>query len=196
MNTRGIVIAFEGRKDVGKTTQARLLVNNLNNIGEKTEYMSFPNINTNIGKIIDGCLKGNLKFHPKIVHLIMSANRWEMQSIIKEKINQNINIVLDTYYISGMVYSRALNGINDELFTTTEIGLIKPDITILLTHPYENDNINTLEDSLSEKLIFDDFIEDDWWVYNFKLEINTLSNDILSHVLLTKNKLKEDISYL
>lgn len=197
MATRGMLIVFEGNKNVGKTTQAKLLVNNLNNINISTEYIAFPDfINTNTGKLLDDYFKGYTKFHPTVLHLLLSANRWEMQDIIKQKLDNNINIVLDTYYISGIVYSRALNnGINDILFTNTEIGLIKPDLTILLTYQHDDEKISE-DDLLQEKLIYDDFIEEDWLVYNLNLQINTLNNDIISNVLNLKNKLKNHLNYV
>lgn len=199
MATRGMLIVFEGKKNVGKTTQAKLLVNNLNNTNIRTEYIAFSNFkNTSIGKLLDNYFKGYIKLHPTVVHLLLSANRWKMQNIIKEKINNNINVVLDTYYISGIVYSRALNGgKNDIFFTDTERGLIKPDVTILLTYQHENEKISTIEeDLLQEKIIYDDFIEKDWLVYNLNLQINILNNDIISNVLLLKNELKNDINYV
>lgn len=198
MDTRGMIIVFEGKKNVGKTTQAKLLVNNLNNMNIPTEYISFPCLNTNIGKLLEDYLKGNTKFTLTVVHLLLSANRWEMQEIIKEKIENNINVVLDTYYISGIVYSRALNGgLSDIFFTETESGLIKPDVTILLTHQYDNEKINILEkDYYEEKIIYDDFIEKDWLVYKLDLQINILNSDILSNIINLKDKLKKEINYV
>ncbi len=50
--SRGKIILIEGTDCSGKETQSKLLIDKLNNMGEKTVYFSFPNYSSPTGKII------------------------------------------------------------------------------------------------------------------------------------------------
>lgn len=130
-NNQGLFIVFEGLDRSGKSTQAKLLFEWLQSIGAKTELLSFPNRKTEIGKLIDSVLKGETKLSDEALHLLFSANRWEMQSEIKSKLEQGINLVVDRYSFSGIAYSTA-KGLSYEWTKEADVGLIMPSFIFFL----------------------------------------------------------------
>jgi dTMP kinase len=186
---RGILIAFEGKDKCGKTTQAKMLVNKLNRNNIKTEYLAFPNRNTYIGKKIDKYLKKEIYYTPDIIEILFAENRKEMQEYILSNLKNNINVVLDRYYISGIVYSKAHdNKVNFNL----NKGLVKPDITILLDYVYgELKNEEKYENNLFQsKLNFYEFKENDWLVFKDNYPKEVLNNKIIDLIepFLNSNK--------
>ena len=75
---RGAFILFEGIDRCGKTTQSKLLAETLRKEGSKIEMMRFPDRTTTVGKMIDAYLKMGIDLHDKAIHLLFSANRWEL----------------------------------------------------------------------------------------------------------------------
>lgn len=189
---RGILIVFEGKDKCGKTTQAKLLVKKLNDMNIKTKYIAFPHRYTEIGKKIDKYLKKEICYTPKEIEKLLAENRKEMQSYIKSNLQNNINIVLDRYYISGIVYSIAL-GIEPDLYLNN--GIIEPDVTILMDYVYGKvNNIEKYETiEFQSKLNFYGYIEENWCVFDYPSSIEKINNDIIDIIkpkLNTNNKIQ------
>jgi dTMP kinase len=72
---RGKLVVFEGLDRSGKSTQSKLLHENL----ENSVLVRFPNRETTTGKIIDTYLKGTQDLCDEAIHLLFSANRWELK---------------------------------------------------------------------------------------------------------------------
>lgn len=185
---RGLLIVFEGKDKTGKTTQAKLLVQKLNEMNIKSEYIAFPNRETEIGKLIDRYLKKDLYYSPETIRLLFSANRREMQNYIIKALLNNVHIVLDRYYVSGLVYSKVL-GIDAKI--DIDIGLVKPDITILLDYVYGPINCKEKYESkeFQDFLNFNQYIDHSWEIFDNNLTIDLLNTNILSLIL---SKIKHD----
>jgi dTMP kinase len=97
-------------------------------------YISFPNRLTDIGKIIDQYLKKEIQLEsPQAVHLLFSANRWETQAFIKDKLKQGIHVICDRYHYSGLVYTLSKLGIEYlDWCKETDNGLIVPDMVFYM----------------------------------------------------------------
>lgn len=127
---RGLLIAFEGIDCSGKSTQSKILHQNLPN----SILMSYPNEDSYLGKYIRQIINKQI---PKpesqnALHMLFTANRWENNSKIYDYlVNKKQNVILDRYCLSGIVYS-INSGISKELCLKYETGLIKPDITIFI----------------------------------------------------------------
>ncbi|KAK3557441.1 hypothetical protein QTP70_026620 [Hemibagrus guttatus] len=104
---RGALIVLEGVDKAGKTTQCRKLVHALQQNGRAAEMMRFPDRTTHIGQLIGSYLekKNNLEDHT--VHLLFSANRWELVPLMKKKLEQGITLVVDRYAFSGVAFTSA-----------------------------------------------------------------------------------------
>lgn len=132
MNTkRGFFIVIEGIDQSGKTTISRELVKKLNEKNKQTVYQRFPDTSTEIGKLIYNYLTTLKDYPQETIHLLYSANRWELNNYIKETLNKGINIVCDRYMYSGIVYSLS-TGLSKDWCENPDNGLVKPDIIFYL----------------------------------------------------------------
>src|SRR5205809_4314606 len=104
---RGAFIVLEGLDHSGKTTQCKCLVERLTKEGYKVESMRFPDRTTPIGKLIDTHLKSDVELSDEAIHLLFSANRWELHKIIMDKLSEGITIICDRYAYSGWAYGAA-----------------------------------------------------------------------------------------
>lgn len=76
---RGAFIVFEGIDRSGKTTQSLYLVEDLNNNNIQTKHMRFPDRTTEIGKMCGAYLQNAKQIEDHCIHLLFSANRWEVK---------------------------------------------------------------------------------------------------------------------
>lgn len=89
---------------------------------------------TSIGKLINSYLRGESQLDDHSIHLLFSANRWEIASTIEENINNGITIIVDRYSYSGVVYTaaKANPNLSLEWAWQPEIGLPRPDLCLFL----------------------------------------------------------------
>lgn len=90
---------------------------------------------TPIGKLIDSYLRGSTDQEDHSIHLLFSANRWEVAKSIQEDIANGTTIIVDRYSYSGAVYSAAKANptLSLEWAWQPEIGLPRPDICLFLS---------------------------------------------------------------
>lgn len=94
--------------------------------------MVFPDRTTAIGKVIDTYLKSGQDLDDAAIHLLFSANRWEVVKTIKDKIAAGETLVLDRYCFSGAAFSAAKETHTLEWCKGPDRGLPKPDIVCYL----------------------------------------------------------------
>lgn len=134
LSKRGKLLVFEGLDRSGKSTQCALLVERLRERGDRVEHVRFPNRSTPIGQMINSYLAGESEVEDHVVHLLFSANRWEMAPQITRWIAEGVTVVVDRYYYSGCVYSAAkqIPGLGLEWARHPDVGLPRPDLCIFL----------------------------------------------------------------
>lgn len=77
---RGYLIAVEGGDRCGKSTQCFLAKEWLEaQTGRPVEYWKFPERTWPTGKLINSYLTGELEMPSEAIHLLFSANRWELK---------------------------------------------------------------------------------------------------------------------
>ena len=130
--TRGLLIVVEGLDRSGKSTQTQLLTEALNSARHQrpTELWKYPNRETELGVIIDKYLRKKIEMDDHAVHLIFSANRWEFERKMREKLNSGTSLVVDRYAYSGVAYTAAKPGMDFEWCKQCDAGLIKPDLLV------------------------------------------------------------------
>jgi dTMP kinase len=138
---KGKLIVFEGLDGSGKTTQSKLLFDALKKDGHSVELFAFPYRTTAIGQLLDQYLSSSTmvdsttspakKMDKHAVHLMFSANRWEMSDTIRKLLNDNVTVILDRYNISGLAYSIA-NKLDRIWCESTDIGLPLADVIIYI----------------------------------------------------------------
>jgi dTMP kinase len=155
------LIVIDGGANVGKATQADMLMHRLTNEGFLVGKMDFPRYNQNtVGHFIQECLDSEKKFtdlDPRIVAMVYAVDRFESKKQIEEWIAEGRIIVFDRYVSSNMLHQGAKIGEGDareEFFQWVEhlehdiFGLPRPHMTVYLDIPPED----------SQKLL--EYIED------------------------------------
>lgn len=104
---RGALIVIEGADRVGKSTHAARLVDVLRREGTRVDLVKFPDRTTVIGQMINQYLKGETKLDDQAIHLLFSANRWELVDKMKSMLNAGVSLIVDRYAYSGVAYSAA-----------------------------------------------------------------------------------------
>ncbi|XP_068228227.1 thymidylate kinase-like [Palaemon carinicauda] len=129
---RGALIILEGCDRTGKTTQAQKLVESLNASGKPATFMRFPDRTTKIGSIIDSYLACSSELEDHSIHLLFSANRWELLPKITSTLLSGTSVIIDRYAFSGVAFSAAKEGMSLEWCKQSDIGLPKPDRVLFL----------------------------------------------------------------
>jgi dTMP kinase len=130
--TRGILIVFEGCDRSGKTTQCQKLVQRFHQQGLPVESIRFPNRSTAIGNILDKYLENKADLSDHALHLLFSANRWELMTNMANKLLEGINLIVDRYAYSGVAFSATKPLMDIEWCKQADVGIIKPDVVIFL----------------------------------------------------------------
>lgn len=138
MVKRGQLILIEGLDRSGKSTQ----VAKLHELIPNSKVIKFPDRSTNIGGIINEYLANkSFSLPDQAIHLLFSANRWELNQTIRNELQNGTTVILDRYIYSGIAYSLAklkMNNTSGEMadvqwLLNPDKGLPKPDITLFLT---------------------------------------------------------------
>lgn len=131
-----MIVAIEGGDQAGKQTQSVKLRDTLMEMGKKVALFHFPDYNTAIGEEIkrrlnfkDSAIKETI--HPKVIHCLLAANRWEKYYEINRATKDNDVVIMDRYYHSNIVYGK-VSGIDESWLENLEKGIPKPDLVILL----------------------------------------------------------------
>jgi dTMP kinase len=153
MEHMGKIIVLEGLDKSGKTTQAHLLHDYLNdkNPGQ-TVLFSFPDYSTKIGKQIRSFLDGKVQYNAETKHMLLSANKWEKKENILESLRSKKTIILNRYYQSNLAYGLA-NGLDFEWLSILDKGMPKEDVTIVLDI---SPRVSYLR-SIANNFVLDDF---------------------------------------
>lgn len=110
---RGLLIVFEGVDRVGKSTQVQMLKDWFaNQRQEITDCMRFPGSNifnidrtTQSGKLINDLLTSKNNMSVNASHLLFSFNRWEKKDTLISLLERGVNVIVDRYAFSGVIYS-------------------------------------------------------------------------------------------
>ncbi|MDR0631790.1 MAG: dTMP kinase [Holosporaceae bacterium] len=135
MSQRGKFIVFEGGEGVGKTTQAKLLAQKLQELKQKAYVTREPG-----GDEIGEKIREILKSYPKIdsiceILLIFAARRDHFVKLISPLLDEGYFVICDRFYDSSLVYQGLLKNISIKDMMELKrisIGAFEPDLTIIL----------------------------------------------------------------
>uniref|UniRef100_A0A1A8F7J0 Thymidylate kinase n=1 Tax=Nothobranchius korthausae TaxID=1143690 RepID=A0A1A8F7J0_9TELE len=192
---RGALIVLEGVDRAGKTTQCKKLVQALQASGRPAEMMRFPDRTTTIGQLISAYLEKKSDLEDHTVHLLFSANRWELVPLMKKQLDQGITLVVDRYAFSGVAFTSAKPGFCMDWCMKPDVGLPKPDLVMFLqlnpaeaalrgqfgSERYET---STFQKSVQQK--FKELMKDpsvNWKVIDASKNVEDVHNDIKHHSL-------------
>jgi len=209
---RGCFIVFEGLDRTGKTTQSKMLQEYLSKTLDTT-HIRFPDRTTPIGKSINSYLTNSLDLDDMAVHLMFSANRWELKTKIISLLNKGINIICDRYSYSGVCYSAAKekNGLDMEWCWNPELNLPAADLVFFLDlsteeqekrGQYGEERYEKKEMQLNVRKKFHELIKRNktdttWQVVNAARTIDTIHDEIKEIALKEIEKKQHNkISYI
>ncbi|KAK5618177.1 hypothetical protein CRENBAI_021238 [Crenichthys baileyi] len=197
---RGALIVLEGVDRAGKTTQCKKLVQALLQSGRPAEMMRFPDRSTTIGQLISAYLEKKTDLEDHTVHLLFSANRWELVPVMKKKLEQGITLVVDRYAFSGVAFTSAKPGFCLDWCMKPDVGLPKPDLVMFLqlnpaeaalrgqfgTERYETSTFQKAVQERFEQLMKDSSVN--WEVIDASQNIEGVHHDIRTHSLNVVNE--------
>lgn len=132
---RGAFIVLEGVDRCGKTTQVGLLVKHMMQLGVAAVAMGFPDRTTLVGNLINQYLQSKSDLDDRAIHLLFSANRWEVAPALKSNLLESKQtVVCDRYVYSGVAFSSAKETLEEDLdwCKSCDVGLPAPDAVIFL----------------------------------------------------------------
>ncbi len=146
---KGKIIVIEGSSDgVGKTTQAKHLVEKLTELGEEVEFYHFPAYNTPGAKLVETYLQGELgpreNLSPYLVGSFYAMDRaYSYQRYLQPLLNAGKTIILDRYTTSSMFYQTVGMTITEKEkfiawiknYEYELLGLPEPDMILFLSVP-------------------------------------------------------------
>ncbi|KAE8223214.1 hypothetical protein CF319_g3716 [Tilletia indica] len=129
---RGALIVIEGLDRSGKSTQVSRLAQALGASEGQARVVKFPERTTTVGQMIDGYLTRKAEVDDRAIHLLFSANRWEVVPSILRDLEAGKHIICDRYAFSGIAYSCA-KGLPFQWCLAPDAGLPLPDLTLFLS---------------------------------------------------------------
>ena len=126
----------------------------LNSIGIKSQAINFPDRSTAIGEIFNLYLNESKELEDHAVHLLFTANRWEVVPKMIDLLQSGITLIVDRYVYSGMAYTLAKGGLKLEWCKLVEAGLPKPDLVLYfqLSPRMQQSGKSMVEKSMREKI--------------------------------------------
>jgi dTMP kinase len=148
--TTGKLIVIDGSDGSGKTTQANLLIKQLQKDGFKTAFYDFPQYNkTFFGKMVGRYLSGEFgqadEVSPFLASLLYAGDRFQASKEMCADIEQGKVVICNRYIQSNLGHQSAKFNTNTEkeeyaawLFDLEYgvYGIPKPDLVIFLHVPY------------------------------------------------------------
>lgn len=137
MKTRkNLFIALEGIDGSGKSTQTKLLTEQLTAGGHKV-YSTFEPTNNHIGKLIRDILRGNTKADHRVIAGLFVADRLdhllnEEYGIVK-KLEEGYTVIMDRYLFSSYAYQGAHMNIDWVIQANAmSAQILRPDVNIFI----------------------------------------------------------------
>lgn len=130
-SNRGYLISLEGIDASGKNTQSSMLFEYLRSNNIKSEYISFPDYSTPIGKEIHNFLLQQVDYNLETRHLLYSANRYEHKERLERWIEEGKIVVINRYSESNYAYGAA-NGLPLDWLAGLEERMPRANLVILL----------------------------------------------------------------
>jgi len=183
----GLFIVIYGIKNLGKTTQARKLVDSFNIAGLDAEYLEYPIELGKTGERLKEIMASGLDIDQLEVQRLSSTNRLDFQAQLCKKLIEGISIVAEGYIGQSLVEGLSKGLDFDEMMEMNK-GLLRPDVSILLdgesfSADADRETANAREaESLSYLNLAEKF---SWSIIDANQGIEEVADDILKVIEVT-----------
>lgn len=200
VNQSGKFIVLYGVNNLGKTTQAKLLVENLIiKMGQEAEYLKYAIYNLDpSGSLINNYLRqGNpYQFSSREFQLLQVLNRTQYEPKLKEKLVKGTWIIAEDYIGTGIAWGMA-EGIDKNLLYKLNTHLLQEDLGILFqgepfTETLDKSNAHETSVNMLTKVnqAFEEISRDfGWHIIKANQPIATIQEEIMDII-------KSKITYL
>lgn len=147
----GKLIVLYGINNIGKTTQAEMLVDALIEAGFEAEYMKYPRYEIEpSGPYINSVIREGVEASPEELQMWYALNRHQSEKMLKEKLEKGKVVVAEDYTGTGIAWGMTY-GVKKEWLEAINENLIKEDVGILMTGTrhitgIEEDHANETDD--------------------------------------------------
>jgi len=199
-NKKGQFIVLYGANNLGKSTQAKMLVENLIiQLGKEAEYLKYAIYSLEpSGSLINGYLRQNNpnKFTPREFQLLQVLNRTQHEPKLKEKLDKGTWVIAEDYVGTGIAWGM-VSGVDKALLYQMNSHLLKENLGILFEgDPFidNSDKTNAHEQSSATLAkvneAFKEISRDFGW---FTVNANRSKEEIQEEIL---NIIKSKITYI
>lgn len=186
---KGKLITLYGINNIGKSTQAKILIENLKKNGFDAIYLKYPIYNLEpTGPYINKSLRGtdeDKKIDQAQLQMWFALNRYQHENELKQMLAEGKTVIAEDYTCTGLAWGAA-NGVNLDWLIEINKYLMKEDLAIYMkgkrnlvarehNHAYESN------DDLSEAcmFIYDNLaLKFDWNKVNVKHSIGETADEI------------------
>ncbi len=126
-------IVLYGINNLGKSTQAKMLVERMNNEGYSAEYLKYPIYNqAPAGPIINDYLReGNThRLSAREAQLLYVLDRTQYEPALKEKLESGVHIIAEDYVGTGISWGIGA-GVNEKFLKDINNHLLIEDVAFL-----------------------------------------------------------------
>ena len=188
-------IVLYGINNLGKTTQAKLLVERMQKEGRAAEYLKYPVYDLHpSGTMLNTYLRqGNpFEFSAREVQTVYALNRTQYEPMLKEKLARGIHIIAEDYTGTGIAWGIGA-GVAESYLKLVNDHLIKEDMAFLFdgerfteatetNHKHETDPELLARVRKAHKTLAKDF---GWRHINANLPIEVIHEEIWTTVQKT-----------
>lgn len=133
MTKEGKFIVLYGINNLGKTTQAKMLVDRLKFSGHRAKYLKYPIYDLEpSGKVLNAYLREDNPYglSAREAQIIYILNRTQYQAQLLRYLKNGINVIAEDYVGTGLAWGIG-SGISEEFLKKINNGLIKEDLAFL-----------------------------------------------------------------
>ena len=188
----GKFIVFYGINNLGKSTQAKMLVERLNFNGQKAKYLKYPLYKLKpSGYILNNYLReGNyFKLSAREAQILYSLNRFQYQEKLIKELDKGWHIIAEDYVGTGMAWGLGA-GVDEKFLKKINAKLIKEDLSFLFDgerflEAKENNHKHETNDDLINKVRWAHLKlkeEYNWHKINANQTITTIHDEIWKKV--------------
>jgi dUTP pyrophosphatase len=130
---KGKLIVLYGVNNIGKSTQAKLLVDRLQSEGKIAEYIKFHAYDIQqSGPMINDYLRGGNPYQlwPREFQLLCALNKFHFQPTLEKLLDSGVNVVAEDYWGTGIAWGVGA-GVEKEFLERIYSGILKEDVAFL-----------------------------------------------------------------